>query len=132
MLATSAGEANRLMSEVGRTFSKNSFSNASDDLLSVLASASTNSSTPRDFVGPGSTLLTVIPVPATASASPRETASCAAARLQRFAPAGRTQAPAVAGTQAGKAELGHRRRKIIAAGFGELEKRGGHDGADRV
>jgi hypothetical protein len=45
-----------------------------------------------------------------------------AARLQRFAPAGRTQAPAVAGPQAGKAELGHRRRKIIAAGFGKLEK----------
>ena len=38
-----------------------------------------------------------------------------AARLQRFAPAGRAQAPAVAGPQAGKAELGHRRRKIIAA-----------------
>jgi hypothetical protein len=54
------------------------------------------------------------------------------ARLHRFAPAGCTQAPAVAGPQAGKAELGHRRRKIIAAGFGELEKRRGHDGADRV
>src|SRR5271166_2123794 len=66
MLATSAGEANRLMSEVGRTFSKNSFSNASNDLPSVLASASTYSSTPRDFVGPGSTLLTVMPVPAPA------------------------------------------------------------------
>ncbi len=46
------------------------------------------------------------------------------ARLQRFAPAGRTQAPAVAGPQAGKAELGHRRRKIIAGGFGKLQKRG--------
>ena len=55
-----------------------------------------------------------------------------AARLQRFAPAGRTQAPAVAGPQAAKAEFGHRRRKIIAARFGKLEKRGGHDGADRV
>ena len=55
-----------------------------------------------------------------------------AARLQRFAPAGRTQAPAVAGPQAGKAELGHRRRKIVAAGFGKLEKRVGHDHADRV
>ncbi len=54
------------------------------------------------------------------------------ARLQRFAPAGRTQAPAVAGPQAGKAELGHRCRKIIAAGFGKLEKRVSHDGADRV
>ena len=37
-----------------------------------------------------------------------------AARFQRFAPAGRTQAPAVSGPQAGKAEFGHRRRKIIA------------------
>jgi hypothetical protein len=55
-----------------------------------------------------------------------------AAHLQRFAPAGRTQAPAVAGPQAGKAELGHRHREIIAAGFGKLEKRGGHDDADRV
>ena len=33
--------------------------------------------TPREWVGPGKTLFTVIPVPATASASPRETASCA-------------------------------------------------------
>src|SRR5580693_9221702 len=53
-------------------------------------------------------------------------------RLQCFAPAGCTQAPAVTGLQAGKAELGHRRRKIIVAGFGELEKRRGHDGANRV
>jgi hypothetical protein len=55
-----------------------------------------------------------------------------AARLQCFAPAGCTQAPAVAGPQAGKAELGHRRRKIITARFGELEKLLGHDDADRV
>src|ERR1700722_1919084 len=55
-----------------------------------------------------------------------------AARLQRFAPAGRTQAPPVAGPQAGKAELGHRRRKIIAGGFGKLQKRGSHEGADCV
>ena len=54
------------------------------------------------------------------------------ARFQRFLPAGRTQAPTVAGRQAGKAVLRHRRRKIIAAGLGKLEKRGGHDGADRV
>ena len=63
---------------------------------------------------------------------PREDHAGRAAHLQRFAPAGRTQAPAVAGPQAGKAELGHRRREIIAAGFGKLEKRGGHDDADRV
>src|SRR5271165_5595496 len=63
--------------------------------------------------------------------SPQDHAGCIA-RLQRFEPAGRTQAPAVAGPQAGKAELGHRRRKIIAAGFGKLEKLGSHDDADRV
>ena len=45
-----------------------------------------------------------------------------ATRLERLLPARRTQAPAVAGPQARKAELGHRRRKIIAAGFGKLEK----------
>jgi len=51
-------------------------------------------------------------------------------RLERFLPAFRTQAPAVAGPQAGKAELWHRRRKIIAAGFGKLEELSSHDGAD--
>ena len=51
-------------------------------------------------------------------------------RLERFLPAFRTQAPAVAGPQAGKAELWHRRRKIIAAGLGKLEELSSHDGAD--
>jgi hypothetical protein len=40
------------MSEVGRTFSKNSFSKLANDLPSALASASTKSPTPRDWVGP--------------------------------------------------------------------------------
>ena len=52
------------------------------------------------------------------------------ARLERLLPARRTQAPTVAGSQAGKAKLWHRRRKIIAAGFGKLEELSGHDGAD--
>jgi hypothetical protein len=52
------------------------------------------------------------------------------ARLERLLPARRTQAPAVAGSQAGKAKLWHRRRKVIAAGFGKLEELSGHDGAD--
>ena len=52
------------------------------------------------------------------------------AGLERFLPARRTQAPTVAGPQAGKAELWHRRRKIIAAGFGKLEELSSHDGAD--
>ena len=38
----------------------------------------TKSPTPRERVGPGSTLLTVMPVPAVASAKPRATAICAA------------------------------------------------------
>ena len=76
-LAISSGEAKRLMSEVGRTFSKNSVSDSSNDLPSALASASTKPPAPRDLVGPGSTQLTVMPVPATASARPRDTASCA-------------------------------------------------------
>ena len=36
-----------------------------------------NSPTPSDRVGPGSTALTVTPVPTATSARPRETASCA-------------------------------------------------------
>src|SRR5260370_1142906 len=54
------------------------------------------------------------------------------ARLECFLPTRSTEAPTVAGFQAAKAEFRHRCRKIVAAGFGKLEKRGGHDGADRV
>src|SRR2546427_4335860 len=54
------------------------------------------------------------------------------ARLECFLPTRSTEAPAVAGFQAAKAEFRHRCRKIVAAGFGKLEKRRGHDGADRV
>src|SRR5262245_22807381 len=53
-------------------------------------------------------------------------------RLECFLPTRRTETPTVAGLQAGKAEFRHRGRKVVAAGFGEFEKRGGHDGADRV
>src|SRR2546430_13936055 len=53
-------------------------------------------------------------------------------RLECFLPTRSTEAPTVAGFQAAKAEFRHRCRKIVAAGFGKLEKRGGHDGADRV
>src|SRR5271169_2384953 len=52
------------------------------------------------------------------------------ARLERFLPARRTQAPAVAGPEAGKAEFWHRCRQIIAAGFRKLEKLSSHDRAD--
>ena len=55
-----------------------------------------------------------------------------ATRLQCFAPAGRAQAPAVAGPEAGKAELGQGRRKIIAARIGKLEKLGRNDDTHRV
>src|SRR5258708_1776678 len=54
------------------------------------------------------------------------------ARLECFLPTRSTEAPTVAGFQAAKTEFRHRCRKIVAAGFGKLEKRGGHDGADRV
>src|SRR5438477_10628236 len=54
------------------------------------------------------------------------------ARLECFLPTRSTEAPTVARFQAAKAEFRHRCRKIVAAGFGKLEKRGGHDGADRV
>ena len=54
------------------------------------------------------------------------------ARLHCFLPPRRTQAPTVARSQAWKAEFRYRGRKIIAAGFGELEKRLGHDGTDTM
>ena len=54
------------------------------------------------------------------------------AGLKCFLPTRCTEAPTVAGIQAAKAELWHRRRKIVATGFGKREKRGGHDDADRV
>ena len=49
-----------------------------------------------------------------------------------FLPTGCAEAPTVAGFQAAKAEFRHRRRKIVATGFGKREKLGGHDGADGV
>src|SRR5258708_22157313 len=48
------------------------------------------------------------------------------ARLECFLPTRSTEAPTVAGFQAAKAEFRHRCRKIVAAGFGKLEKRGPH------
>src|SRR5262252_11001584 len=54
------------------------------------------------------------------------------AGFESFLPTGRTQAPTVAGLEAAKAEFRHRGRKIVAARFGKLEKRRGHDRADRV
>src|SRR4051812_37513245 len=46
-------------------------------------------------------------------------------RFERFLPARRAQAPAVTGLQTWKTEIGHRRRKIVAARFGKFEKLGG-------
>ena len=54
------------------------------------------------------------------------------AGFECFLPTGRTEAPTVAGLQASKAYFRYRCRKILAARFGNLEKRRGHDGADRV
>src|SRR5207244_12905448 len=66
---------NRLSSDVGRTVLKNSFSNSANGLPPL--SCLTNSSTPGECVGPGSTALTVTAVPAHDSANPRDTANCA-------------------------------------------------------
>src|SRR5215475_2625024 len=52
--------------------------------------------------------------------------------LERFLPTRRAQAPAIARLEAAEAELRHRRGKIVAGGFGEREKFGGHDDANRV
>src|SRR6478672_2159504 len=77
MLATSSFVANLLSSDDGRMVRKKSFSICSKLLPDCFPTCSTNFSTPSDRVGPGSTAFTVTPVPATVSASPRETASCA-------------------------------------------------------
>src|SRR5262245_34367587 len=53
-------------------------------------------------------------------------------RLERLGPARRAQAPAVARLQPGEAVIGHRRREVVAARFGELEELRRHHGADRV
>lgn len=53
-------------------------------------------------------------------------------RFERFLPAGCTEAPPIARPQAAKTEFRSRCRKIIATRLGKLEKRGSHDGADRV
>src|ERR1044071_2075121 len=77
MFATSSLVANRLSSDDGRIVRKKSFSICSKFLPDCLPTCSTNFSTPSDRVGPGNTAFTVTPVPATVSARPRETASCA-------------------------------------------------------
>src|ERR1700761_5636319 len=78
MAATSSGVANRFKSDVGRADLKNSFSTVCALLPDFAAQSATKSPTPRERVGPGSTLLIVMPVPAVASANPRATAICAA------------------------------------------------------
>ena len=75
--ATSSTVAKRLMSELGRTLSKNSFSTCSWLCPACFAIDPTKSFTPSDAVGPGKTALQVTPVPAQVSAIPRATAICA-------------------------------------------------------
>ena len=55
MFATSSTVANRCSNDVGRTLRKNSFSNSSGVCLALDASLPTNSVTPSEAVGPGST-----------------------------------------------------------------------------
>ena len=52
--------------------------------------------------------------------------------LKGFLPARSTEAPTVTWVQAWKAECGNWCRKIVAARFGEFEKRRRHNSADRV
>ena len=77
MLATSSVVENRLISVVGRSACRKPCSASSCEM--PFASACSAIRFPRisDRVGPGRTALTVTPVPTTASARPRETASCA-------------------------------------------------------
>ena len=78
MAATSSGVANRCSNEVGRAVLKNSLSTVCGLFPELAAIAATKSPTPRERVGPASTLFTVMPVPAVVSAKPRATAICAA------------------------------------------------------
>src|ERR1700675_179258 len=55
-----------------------------------------------------------------------------AAGLERFAPSRRTQAPAVAGLQSGKTEIGYRRAQVVAARKGEFQELPGHQRANRM
>jgi hypothetical protein len=73
--AISSTVSNRFSNDVGRTRAKNPRSNS----LKLLPpdSRSAKPSCPSDRVGPGSTELTVTPVPAVVSASPRAIATCA-------------------------------------------------------
>ena len=75
--ATSSGVAKRRRIELGRAFSKNSFSTSSRATPFSVARRRTNSATPSDSVGPGSTAFTVTAVPAVVSARPRDMASWA-------------------------------------------------------
>src|SRR5512135_3419348 len=50
--------------------------------------------------------------------------------LERFLPARRAEAPAVAGLQAREAEFRHRRREIVAAGLRKFQKLRRHHRAD--
>ena len=67
MFATSSTVANRFNSELGRAVWKNSASTTERSTPRCLARSATKVATPSDSVGPGSTELTVMPVPATDS-----------------------------------------------------------------
>src|SRR3569623_2874283 len=75
--ATSAVAVMRLITELGRAVAKNSRSIVAVSTPRAAASCATKAPTPSEEVGPGSTQMTVTPVPAMVSARPRATASCA-------------------------------------------------------
>src|SRR6266446_4789146 len=72
--ATSSVVAKRCNSELARTVRKNSCSTSAGVVFLDLAITAMNFSTPSERVGPASTELTVTPVPAVDSASPRASA----------------------------------------------------------
>src|SRR5437667_6605942 len=74
--ATSSVVAKRCKSDPGLTVRKNSLSTSATVAFFDLAVSVTNFPTPSERVGPARTELTVTPVPAVVSASPRASATC--------------------------------------------------------
>ena len=77
IFATSSTVAARWITELGRFVITNAFASCSSDLPVLSISSFIIAAKPSDMVGPGSTLFTVTPLPATNFASPRASESWA-------------------------------------------------------
>ena len=77
IFATSSTVAARWITELGRFAITNSFASCSSDLPVLSISSFIIAAKPSDIVGPGSTLFTVTPLPATNFARPRASESWA-------------------------------------------------------